>query len=127
MHVSSFRHGRLALAALAVGLLAGCATQPKPLHYWGDYPSVMYSHFNNAKGQQEQIQALEAMREQARAKGLPLPPGFQAHLGMLYGQSGQAGRLAESLEAEKQQFPEGAPFMDFILKKFQPKPAEARQ
>ena len=46
---------------------------------------------------------------------------------MLYGQSGQAGRLAESLEAEKQQFPEGAPFMDFILKKFQPKPAEARQ
>ena len=41
--------------------------------------------------------------------------------------AGQAGRLAESLEAEKQQFPEGAPFMDFILKKFQPKPAEARQ
>ena len=21
--------------ALAVGLLAGCATQPKPLYYWG--------------------------------------------------------------------------------------------
>lgn len=126
MHVSSFRPGRLVLAALAAGLLGGCATQPKPLYYWGEYPSVTYSHFNNAKGPQEQIAALESMREVARSKGLPLPPGFQAHLGMLYGQTGQTDRFAQNLEAEKQQFPEGAPFMDFILKKFERKPAEAR-
>ncbi len=74
-HPSTSR-GRLALAALAVSLLAGCASGPQPLYYWGDYPSVMYSHFQNAKGQQEQIQTLEAMREKARAKGAALPPGF---------------------------------------------------
>ena len=45
---------------------------------------------------------------------------------MLYGQAGQTDRLAQNLEAEKQQFPESAPFMDFILKKFERKPAEAR-
>jgi hypothetical protein len=84
----------------------------------------VYSHFQNAKGQQEQIQALEAIRESPR-QGQALPPGFQAHLAMLYGQSGQTDRLAQNLEAE-QQFPEGAPFMDFILKKFERKPAEAR-
>ncbi|MBP6800638.1 MAG: hypothetical protein RLZZ220_623 [Pseudomonadota bacterium] len=122
----SIPRGRLALGALAVSLLAGCATRPQPLYYWGDYPNVVYSHFQNAKGQQEQIQALEAIREKARAKGQALPPGFQAHLAMLYGQSGQTDRLAQNLEAEKQQFPEGAPFMDFILKKFERKPAEAR-
>lgn len=126
MHLSFFRHGRLVLAALAVGMLAGCATQPKPLYYWGDYPSMMYSHFQSAKGQQEQIAALESTREKARAQGAALPPGFQAHLGMLYGQTGQTDRLLQNLEAEKQQYPESAPFMDFLLKKFEPKPAEAR-
>ena len=124
-HLSAPR-GRLALAALAVSLLAGCATRPQPLYYWGDYPGLTYSYFQNAKGAQEQIQALEALREKARARGQALPPGFQAHLAMLYGQVGQTDRLSQNLEAEKQQFPESAPFMDFILKKFERKPAEAR-
>lgn len=115
------------LVALAtLSLLAGCATGPKPLYYWGDYQSLVYGHFQSTKSPQDQIQALEAIREQARAKGLPLPPGLQAHLAMLYGQTGQTDRLAANLEAEKRQFPEGAPFMDFLLKKFQRQPAEAR-
>ena len=26
-------------------LLAGCATQPQPLYYWGDYQPQLYGHF----------------------------------------------------------------------------------
>ena len=37
----SIPRGRLALGALAVSLLAGCATRPQPLYYWGDYPNVV--------------------------------------------------------------------------------------
>jgi hypothetical protein len=106
-----------ALALLSTSLLSGCATRPQPLYYWGAYQSQVYSHFKGEKGPEEQIQAMEQVREQARSKGQQLPPGFQAHLAMLYGQAGQSGRLVEQLEAEKKQFPESAAFMDFLLKK----------
>ena len=49
---------------------------------------------------------------------MALPPGFQAHLAMLYGQTGRTDRLADNLEAEKTQFPESTSYMNFLLKKF---------
>lgn len=109
-----------ALAMLAAALMSGCATQPEPLYYWGAYQGEVHARFKGEKGPQEQILALEQVREQARAKGKPLPPGFQAHLAMLYGEAGQSERQAEQLEAEKKQFPESAAFMDFLLKKSKP-------
>lgn len=117
--MSCFRKaGKLcALAILATVLLAGCASRQQPLYYWGGYESQVYSHFKDEKGPEEQIQALEEVREQARSKGEPLPPGFQAHLAMLYGQTGRSERLVEQLEAEKKQFPESSTFVDFLLKK----------
>lgn len=108
------------LAVFSSALLAGCVSRPQPLYYWGDYQSQVYGHFKGEKGPEEQIAALEAVREQARSQGKALPPGFQAHLAMLYGQTGRSERLVEQLEAEKKQFPESATFMDFLLKKFSP-------
>lgn len=105
------------LAMLCATVLAGCASRPQTLYHWGDYQAQVYGHFNGEKSPLEQIEALEKVREQARASGKPLPPGFQAHLAMLYGQAGQSERLTEQLEAEKKQFPESATFMDFLLKK----------
>lgn len=106
------------LSLLCMSLLAGCATQQQPLYYWGSYQSEVYGHFKGEKGPEEQIQALEEAREKARAQGKALPPGFQAHLAMLYGKTGRTDRLVEHLEAEKVQFPESSTFMDFLLKKF---------
>jgi hypothetical protein len=105
------------LAILSTTLFAGCVSRPQPLYYWGDYQAQVYGHFKGEKGPEEQIQALEAVREQARAQGKPLPPGFQAHLAMLYGQTGRSERLVEQLEAEKKQYPESSTFVDFLLKK----------
>lgn len=108
------------LAMLSILLLSGCATPPKPLYYWGDYQSNVYGHLKGEKGPEEQIEMLERTREEAKSKSLPLPPGFQAHLAMLYGQTGRSERLVENLEAEKNQYPESSTFMDFLLKKFNP-------
>ena len=107
-----------ALTIVATTLLAGCVSRPQPLYYWGDYQSQVYGHFKGEKGPEEQIQALEQVREEARAQGRAVPPGLQAHLAMLYGQTGRSERLVENLEAEKKQFPESSTFMDFLLKKF---------
>lgn len=114
----AFKAGACTLAALSMTLLAGCATRPQPLYYWGSYQAQVYGHFKGEKGPEEQIQALEADREKARARGMALPPGFQAHLAMLYGQTGRTDRLADNLEAEKTQFPESTSYMNFLLKKF---------
>lgn len=111
---------RFALTLLATALLTGCAARQQPLYYWGDYQPQVYGHFKAEKGPDEQILALEEVREQAKAQGKLLPPGFQAHLAMLYGQTGRSERLIENLEAEKTQFPESSTFMDFLLKKSTP-------
>lgn len=111
---------RCALTLLVAALLTGCAARQQPLYYWGDYQPQIYGHFKAEKGPDEQIQALEKVREQAKAQAKPLPPGLQAHLAMLYGQTGRPERLIENLEAEKTQFPESSTFMDFLLKKSAP-------
>ena len=107
-------------AALFLGatLLGGCATR-EPLYYWGDYQGQVYGHLKGEKGPEEQIQSLEAAMEKARARGKALPPGYHAHLAMLYGKTGQTDRLQAHLEAEKAQFPESAAFMDFLLHNLQ--------
>lgn len=116
---------RLSLARFATGLplagalfLAGCATGPQPLYYWGDYQPALYGHFTKEKGPQEQIAALEAGIEKARAAGKPVPPGYNAHLGLLYAEGEQTDQMLKYFEAEKALYPEGASYMDFLLGKF---------
>lgn len=116
---------RSALARLAAAvplaatlLLTGCATGPGPLYYWGDYQPALYGHFTKETGPQEQIASLEAGLEKARAAGKPVPPGYNAHLGLLYAESGQTDQMLKYFEAEKALYPESASYMDFLLAKF---------
>jgi hypothetical protein len=59
---------------------------------------------------------LEAHAEKARAANTALPPGFRAHLGMLYMDTGNAQRAKELWQAEVVAFPEASPYMDRLLK-----------
>lgn len=111
---SRLRTPLLALAAAL--LLPACATGPGPLYYWGDYQSQVYGQLTRDKGPDEQIASLEAGIEKARAAGKPLPPGYQAHLGMLYAQKEQGERMRQYFEAEKAQYPEGASYLDFLMR-----------
>ncbi|ENO87416.1 DUF4810 domain-containing protein [Thauera linaloolentis] len=110
---------RLAAALPAAGLLllAGCASGPQPLYYWGEYQPALYGHFTKEQGAQEQIAALEAGLEKARAKSLAVPPGYHAHLGILYAGSEQPDQMLRHFEAEKTLYPESAAYMDFLMRK----------
>jgi hypothetical protein len=59
--------------------------------------------------------------QKIRAAGQATPPGFMAHLGLLYGKQGDMARFQQHLEAEKQQFPESQAFVDFLLRQYKPK------
>lgn len=103
-----------------IALLAGCAQRgPTPLYLWEGFPRQQYDALRNdgAGSTAEQIQALEAHAEKARAANAQLPPGLRAHLGMLQLSSGNIDRARELWLAEKLAFPESAPYMDQLLKR----------
>ncbi len=107
------------VAAIAVGgVFAGCAPAPKRLYYWEGFQGQLYEYFKADKsGPEEQLRILGAEVEKARARGAALPPGFRAHLAMLYLRLGRDGEAKQELEAEKANFPESAQYMDFLLKR----------
>lgn len=106
----------ICLAGIAFLLLAGCAARQQPLYYWGDFQGQQYSYFKGDKGPEDGILSLEKIREKARSRGKALPPGLQAHLGLLYGLTGRTDMLEQNLLAERQQFPESSIYVDFLLK-----------
>ncbi|WP_263770328.1 DUF4810 domain-containing protein [Propionivibrio soli] len=107
-----------ALSLAAALLLTGCANTSQPLYYWGDYEPQLYGHFTKGKSPEEQISALEAGIEKARAKGQMLPPGYNAHLGILYAQGEHADQMLKYFEAEKTLYPEATAYVDFLTRKF---------
>ena len=65
-----------------------------------------------------QAQAMEQDLQKIKASGLAVPPGYHAHLGLLYGQQGDLDKFAQQVEQEKSKFPESQTFMDFLMRKF---------
>ena len=109
---------RLALAA-CVAMLAGCAAKPPaPMYMWETFPRQQYDALLRAGvSPDEQIRLLEAHAEKARGANAALPPGFRAHLGMLYLGAGNVERTRTLWQAEKTAFPESSAYMDLLLKK----------
>ncbi len=107
----------LVAGALAL-LLSACASQQTELYNWGSYESQVYARFKNSSSPEQQIAMLEKDLQRASLTGRHLPPGFHAHLGLLYGESGRAADMRQQFETEKTLFPEAAPFMNFLLRKF---------
>jgi hypothetical protein len=107
------------VAAIAIGgALAGCAPAPKRLYHWEGFQDQLYEYFKaDRSSPEEQLRVLGAQVEKARARGAALPPGFRAHLAMLYLRLGRDGEAKQELEAEKANFPESAQYMDFLLKR----------
>lgn len=107
-----------AVAAAAVAGLAGCASPSRSLYLWEGFPRQQYEMLQHSGASpDEQIVALEAQAEKARATSAALPPGFRAHLGMLYLGAGNPQRAKELWSAEKTAFPEAAPYMDRLLRR----------
>ncbi len=92
----------------------GCATPPKPLYNWGEYQDSVYQNLEE-KDNGEQLARLEKNLQEANGQGEKVPPGFHAHLAMLYAQQGRDNLALEHFEKEKQLFPESTTFINFLL------------
>ena len=51
-----------------------------------------------------------------RSTGKAVPPGYHAHLGLLYLSMGKDDQMVQEFRTEKALFPESASYMDFLLK-----------
>ncbi|GGY02736.1 DUF4810 domain-containing protein [Paludibacterium paludis] len=104
-----------AIVALSAWLTA-CATDPPPLYQWGNYQTQIYEYFKaNGKTRRAQLATLESDLRQLRADGKTPPPGFHAHLGLLYASLGNYEQSSRQFGREKTLFPESAPFMDALI------------
>ncbi len=100
-------------------MLSGCATKPIPLYQWQGYQGNLDSYFRGDKiGLEAQAQVMEADLMKIKATGGAVPPGYTAHLGLIYGQQGYMDKFAEYLDEEKTRFPESATFVGFLMRKF---------
>ncbi|MDR3214269.1 MAG: DUF4810 domain-containing protein [Azoarcus sp.] len=104
-------------ALVLAAFLTGCASAPEPLYRWGSYEAQVYAHLQG-ESREEQILALERDVETINASGKIAPPGFYAHLGLLYAETGHDDKAIACFETEKARFPESVAFMDFLLKKY---------
>jgi len=114
MNISSAIRTGSALALTA--LLVGCVSAPKPLYSWNGYQTQVYSYLkSDGPAQEEQILELEKGVQQTAGKDAHLPPGYQAHLGLLYLNTGRTDQALAAWEQEKQQFPESAPYINYLV------------
>lgn len=106
----------LPVAAL---ILTGCATRQPPLYGWGNYQQQVYQYLkeDGSKSNEEQLLALQESAQKSSSKGEKSPPGYHAHLGLLYANAGKDDMVVQEFETEKTLFPESTPYMDFLLRK----------
>ena len=119
MSITNYKRSVL-LVLLVSGshLLSGCVAPRANLYQWEGYQPQVYEYFKgNGQGNEAQITVLEADLEKMHAKGKVAPPGYHAHLGLLYTQTGKYDKGAQEFQTEKQLFPESAVYMDLLLKK----------
>ena len=110
---------RLVFSSVIVFLLVGCAAQKTSLYAWQRYQGNLDAYFRGDKiGLAEQAQNMESDLTKIKKSDGAAPPGYFAHLGLIYGQQGYMEKFAENLNIEKTNFPEATPFIDFLLRNF---------
>jgi len=108
------------LCISALVLMQACATKDTSLYHWGSYQDKLYEGFQIENGNtspDKQLQELQQEQQKAASKGKALPPGFQAHMGFLFFQTGQLDQAVMAFENEKKQFSESSTYMDFVIGK----------
>ncbi|MBT2342066.1 MULTISPECIES: DUF4810 domain-containing protein [Pseudomonas] len=106
---------KLALALTVGATVAGCQTAPPTLYQWESYQPQVYEYFKG-EPKEAQVEALERDLQKINASGRKAPPGYHAHLGMLYLSMGKDDQMVQELRTEKALFPESATYMDMLLK-----------
>lgn len=109
-----------AAVAAALGLaLSGCATKPATLYQWQAYQANVDQYFRAGNQSLDaQVQSMETDLQKIRTSGGAVPPGYHAHLGLLYGKQSKADQFMAQMQTEKKLFPESETYVDFLLRNF---------
>jgi len=100
-------------------LAGGCAAKSPQLYQWGRYQGNLDSYFRaDSVGLDTQIQFMEQDLQKIKMIDSAVPPGYTAHLGLLYAQQGRLDKFSDFLGEEKRRFPEAEVFVDFLLRNF---------
>ena len=105
------------LFLLSAICFSSCASAPGPLYSWGNYEDNIYAYLQG-ESPSAQISALQDDLLKLEQKGKKVPPGYYAHLGMLYAEVGDDGQAISCFLVEKTRFPEAAVFMDYLLARY---------
>lgn len=107
---------RFMLAVICVGLSTGCAA-PRTMYNWGSYEELIYTSYSSpgSSPPEQQIERMEQDYQEARSANKRVPPGWHAHLGYLYYQTGKLDQARQELQTEKAEFPESAVFVDRLM------------
>jgi len=102
---------------------SACASLPGPLYSWENYEDKIYAYLQG-ESPVAQIDVFQNDLLKIEEKGKKPPPGYYAHLGMLYEQVGDHEQAVSCFIVEKTRFPESAVFMDYLLAKPSPEAGE---
>lgn len=102
------------LSVITVAIAVAACAGPPTLYQWGPYESQLYSHFKS-EPPQAQIDAMEKHARSVQDSGQHLPPGYMAHLAVLYGQVGRDADQALALQKERENFPESKNYIDRLV------------
>jgi hypothetical protein len=112
----------LSTALALTYLMSGCATKQPTLYEWQGYQKNLYEYFQkDVKGADILAASMEDDLKKITASGGAVPPGYYAHLGLLYGKQGKLDEFKQQLDIEKKQFPESEVFVNFLLRNFKSK------
>lgn len=110
---------RSAVVLALATTLGACANKPPALYSWQGYQANLDAYFRaSSLSPDAQTQLMEQDLQKIRASGLAVPPGYHAHLGLLYGEQGDLDKFAQQVALEKSKFPESQTFMDFLTRNF---------
>ncbi len=107
---------KLALMLQQSRRYAGCPDGAQPLYQWESLPAARFNEYFKGEPKEAQVEALERDLQKINASGRKAPPGYHAHLGMLYLSMGKDDQMVQEFRTEKALFPESAAYMDFLLK-----------
>jgi hypothetical protein len=106
------------LVLCVVASIVGCQ---RTLYDWGTYENSVYRMYSSRENFSAagEVDRLRKEVERTQKHNRLIPPGKMAHLGYLYLMTGDSESARHCLETEKTLFPEGGPFMDFLIAKLE--------
>jgi len=105
------------LVLLSAICFFACASAPGPLYSYGNYENKVYAYLQG-ESPAAQIEILQDDLLKIEEAGKKAPPGYYAHLGMLYAEVGEQGLAISCFMVEKARFPEAAVFMNYLLERY---------